>query len=552
MGDTIYVLGHSQTEIRRLIKQMAILQATTERLLRSAGIERGMRVLDLGCGAGDVAMLAGKLVGASGSVVGIDGNAQILAVARKRGRAYRMTERQRDRLPPTLSEVATMHTREPLDDEALRHIVIVGGGAAGLELVTRLGDRLGRRGRARITLVECARTHLWKPMLHAVAAGSIDPGEYEVSYPAQAHWHGFRYRFGEMVGLDRTTKQVRLAAMFDDEGRQITPPRSVRYDTLVIAIGSVTNDFGTPGVAEHAVQLETPAQAERFNRLLVNACIRAQTQEDPVRVGQLHVAIIGAGATGTELAAELHRTTREVVAYGLDRIDPERDIRILLVEAADRVLPGLPKRISEAAHRLLGELGVEVRTGARVTKIAADGVRLADGSFVRSELVIWTAGVKAPEVLRDLDGLEVNRINQLVVEPTLRTTRDPDIFAVGDCAACPRPGKPTPVPPRAQAAHQEAAHMVQQIERQLRGKPLLPYTYRDFGSLVSLGNYSTVGSLMGFLSGRSIFVEGLFARAMYRSLRIMHEWTVNGVLRTALGLLARGLSRRTGPQVKLH
>jgi NADH:ubiquinone reductase (H+-translocating) len=215
-------------------------------------------------------------------------------------------------------------------------------------------------------------------------------------------------------------------------------------------------------------------------------------------------------------------------------------------------LPGLPKRISEAAHRLLGELGVEVRTGARVTKIAADGVRLADGSFVRSELVIWTAGVKAPEVLRDLDGLEVNRINQLVVEPTLRTTRDPDIFAVGDCAACPRPGKPTLVPPRAQAAHQEAAHMVQQIERQLRGKPLLPYTYRDFGSLVSLGNYSTVGSLMGFLSGRSIFVEGLFARAMYRSLRIMHEWTVNGVLRTALGLLARGLSRRTGPQVKLH
>jgi NADH dehydrogenase len=155
-------------------------------------------------------------------------------------------------------------------------------------------------------------------------------------------------------------------------------------------------------------------------------------------------------------------------------------------------------------------------------------------------------------VLRDLDGLEVNHINQLVVEPTLRTTRDPDIFAIGDCAACPRRGEPTPVPPRAQAAHQEAAHMVQQIERQLRGKPLVPYTYRDFGSLVSLGNYSTVGNLMGFLFSRGIFVEGLFARLMYWSLRIMHERTVNGVLRTALGLLARGLSRRTGPHVKLH
>jgi NADH dehydrogenase len=215
-------------------------------------------------------------------------------------------------------------------------------------------------------------------------------------------------------------------------------------------------------------------------------------------------------------------------------------------------LPGLPKRISEAAQRSLGKLGVEVRSGARVTKVTADGVQLADGAFIPSELVVWTAGVKAPEVLRDLDGLEANRINQLAVESTLRTTRDPDIFAIGDCAACPRRGQPTPVPPRAQAAHQEAAHMVQQIERQLHGKPLVPYTYRDFGSLVSLGNYSTVGNLMGFLFGRGIFVEGLFARLMYWSLRIMHERTVNGVLRTALGLLARGLSRRTGPQVKLH
>jgi NADH dehydrogenase len=400
--------------------------------------------------------------------------------------------------------------------------------------------------------VDCARTHLWKPMLHSVAAGSIDPGEYEVNYLAQAHWHGFHYRFGEMVGLDRAAKLVRLAAMFDDEGRQITPPRSVRYDTLIIAIGSITNDFGTPGVAEYAVQLETPAHAERFNRLLVNACIRAQTQEAPVRAGQLHLAIIGAGATGTELAAELHRTTREVVAFGLDRINPERDIRIVLVEAADRILPGLSKRISETAQRLLGNLGVEVRSGARVTKVAPDGVQLADGSFIPSELVVWTAGVKAPEVLRDLDGLEVNRISQLVVEATLRTTRDHHIFAIGDCAACPRRGQPTPVPPRAQAAHQEAAHMVQQIERQLLGKPLSPYTYRDFGSLVSIGNYSAAGNLMGFLFGRSIFIEGLFARVMYRSLRIMHERAVSGFLRTALGLLARGFSRRTGPQVKLH
>jgi NADH dehydrogenase len=445
-----------------------------------------------------------------------------------------------------------MRPDSAVDQEALHRIVVVGGGAAGLELVTRLGERLGRRGRARVMLVECARVHLWKPLLHAVAAGSMDPGIYEVDYLAQAHWHGFAYRFGEMIGLNRAAKEVRLAATFDEEGREITPPRSIRYDTLVIAIGSVTNDFGTPGVAEFAVPLETPVQAARFNRRLVNACIRANTQPGPVLPGQLHVAIIGAGATGTELAAELHRTTREVVAYGLDRIDPGRDIRILLIEAADRILPGLPERISEATRKLLEDLGVEVRTGAQVAKVTADGVRLADGAFLPSELVVWAAGVKAPDLLRQLDGLEVNRINQLVVEPTLQTTRDPDIFAIGDCAACPRPGHSAPVPPRAQAAHQEAAHMVRQIERRLRGEPLLPYSYRDFGSLVSLGNYSTVGSLMGFLMGRSIFIEGLFARVMYRSLLALHERALHGLPRTLLTLLSRSLARYTGPQVKLH
>ncbi|HME20118.1 MAG TPA: NAD(P)/FAD-dependent oxidoreductase [Acetobacteraceae bacterium] len=437
-------------------------------------------------------------------------------------------------------------------ESSLPNIVVVGGGAAGLELVTRLGDRLGRRGRAHVMLVECARAHLWKPLLHEVAAGSLDPDAYEVNYLAQAHWHGFRYRLGEMIGLDRGAREVHLAATFDDEGRQITPPRSIGYDMLVIAIGSVTNDFGTLGVAEHAVPLETPTQAARFNRRLINACLRAQTQTGPIRPGQLHVAIIGAGATGTELAAELHRTLREVVAYGLDRIDPKRDIRIVLIEAADRVLPALPERISKATNRLLDRMGVEVRTGARVKEVTSDGVRLADGCFIPAELVVWAAGVKAPQVLRDLDGLEVNRINQLVVEPTLQTSRDLDIFAMGDCASCPRRGEATPVPPRAQAAHQEAVHMVRQIERRLRGQPLLPFTYRDFGSLVSLGSHSTVGSLMGLLLGRGVFIEGLFARVMYHSLRIIHERALNGTLYAVLSFLSRALSRRTGPPVKLH
>ena len=436
--------------------------------------------------------------------------------------------------------------------DAMHRIVVVGGGAGGLELATRLGDTLGRRGQARVTLVDRARSHLWKPLLHEVAAGSLDVDDHELDYLAQAHWHHFTYRYGELVGLDRAARIVRLGPTFDEDGRQVTPGRDEPYDTLVIAIGSTTNDFGTPGVREHAIPLETTSQARRFNRRLLNACIRAQTQPEPIRQGQLHVAIIGAGATGTELAAELHRATRQLVAYGLDRIDPERDIRITLIEAAPRILPALPERLSEAAKLLLEKLGVVVLAGTRVEAVTAQGVALADGRVLETELVVWSAGVKGPPVLAELDGLELARMHQLAVLPTLQTTRDPDIFAIGDCAACPGPGPGGFLPPRAQAAHQQASHVLRQLRRKLRGEAPAPFRYRDFGSLVSLGHYSTVGSLMGVLVGKSLMVEGYFARLMYRSLYKMHQRALHGVTKTALASVARMLSRRTEPRVKLH
>ena len=408
------------------------------------------------------------------------------------------------------------------------HIVVVGGGAAGLELVTKLGNTLGKHHQARVTLVEKTRTHLWKPLLHSVAAGSIDRSQHELNLLAQAHWHHFTYRFGELTGLDRAAKRITLAATQDDEGREITPATSLDYDTLIIAVGSVTNDFGTPGAAQYAVPLDTPEQASRFNRRLVNACLRANAQDTPVRPGQLHVAIIGAGATGTELAAELHRTARAVVAYGMDHIDPARDIRIVLIEAAPRILPALPERISAATETLLGEIGVIVRSGARVAEVRADGVVLSDGEVIPAELVVWSAGVKAPDVPHGLGGLENNRINQLVVTPSLQTTRDLDVFAIGDCAACPLGDSGATIPPRAQAAHQQASRMVRTLRRRLGGLAPEPFVYRDFGSLVSLGRYSTVGILMGFVVGRSLFIEGYFARVVYRSLYKMHQTALHG------------------------
>src|SRR6185437_3071013 len=280
--------------------------------------------------------------------------------------------------------------------ERLHRIVVVGGGAGGLELATRLGDTLGRQRLAEVTLVERARTHFWKPHLHEIAAGSMDLDVYETDYLAQSHWHSFGYRIGQMTGLDRGARTVQVAPFIDEDGREVAPAHEIPWDTLVIAIGSRTNDFGTPGAAVHAIALDDAEAAQRFHRRLVNACLRAQAQSGPLAAGQLRVAIIGAGATGVELAAELHNTTRTLVSYGLDRIDPDPDIRLIVVEAAPRILPALPERLSRAAARLLERMKIAVHTGSRVAEVLPGGVRLASGEFIDAELVVWAAGVNAP------------------------------------------------------------------------------------------------------------------------------------------------------------
>lgn len=435
-------------------------------------------------------------------------------------------------------------------------IVIVGGGAGGLELATRLGKAYGRGNKVIVTLVDKNRTHIWKPKLHEIASGSMDFGDHEVDYMAQAHWNHFTFRIGELKGLDRTNKTIDLFPYLDSDGSPVTPIQQIEYDTLVVCVGSLSNDFGTQGVKEFALKLETQHDAKQFHSKMVNACIRAHHQKEVIHKRQLHVAIIGAGATGVELAAELHRTTREVVAFGLDRIHPEKDIKVSLIEAAERILPALQPRFSLATEDLIKKLGVQVFTSSKVMEVMSNGIRLADGRVLESELVVWAAGVKAPDFLKDLGGLETNRINQLVVLETLQTTRDIDIFALGDCAACPCPdedgGRGGIVPPRAQAAHQQASHLFEQIKRRLSNKSLRPYRYKDFGSLVSLGKFSTVGNMMGGLIGKNLMIEGYFAKLMYLSLYKLHELAIHGFIKTSLYTFARMITKQTNPTVKLH
>lgn len=432
-------------------------------------------------------------------------------------------------------------------------IVIVGGGAGGLELATRLGDGPGRKGRADVTLIDARLTHLWKPLLHEVAAGTLDSHDDDVPFLAQARHHHFRFRLGAMDGLDRERRVVRLAPIPDPEGGLIAPRREVPYDLLVLAVGSETHDFGVPGAAKHCLFLDTREQADHFQQVLLSRYLHAQTAPEPPDPVALTVAIVGGGATGVELAAELHHVTRRLVAYGFDRIDPERDVRLVLVEAGGRLLPAAPERVSALAERELRRLGVMVETGTQVTEVTEKGLVTADGRHLPAGLLVWAAGIRAPAFLTKL-GLETNRLGQLVVTPTLQTAGDERIFAFGDCAACPWPRADRSVPPTAQAAHQQAALLARSLAGWLGGKPLRRFAYRDHGAMVSLSGYTAIGNMMGNLlrlSG-SVMIEGALARFTYRLLYRKHQLALYGPVKTAFMALSDWLSRRGRARLKLH
>ncbi|MGY2285387.1 NAD(P)/FAD-dependent oxidoreductase [Pseudomonas gingeri] len=429
-------------------------------------------------------------------------------------------------------------------------IVIVGGGAGGLELATRLGKTLGKRGTASIVLVDANLTHIWKPLLHEVAAGSLNSSEDELNYVAQAKWNHFEFQLGRMSGLDRAEKKIQLAATYDENGVELLPARELAYDSLVISVGSTTNDFGTEGAAQHCLFLDTRKQAERFHQQLLNHYLRAHAGNIDAPEQMISVAIVGAGATGVELAAELHNAAHELAAYGLDRIKPE-NMHITLIEAGPRVLPALPERIGGPVHKTLEKLGARVMTNASVSEVTAESLITADGQIIPASLKVWAAGIRAPGFLKDIDGLETNRINQLQVLPTLQTTRDENIFAFGDCAACPQPGSDRNVPPRAQAAHQQASLLAKSLKLRIEGKTLPEYRYTDYGSLISLSKFSAVGNLMGNLTG-SVMLEGWLARMFYVSLYRMHQMALYGTFRTLMLMLGSRIGRGTDPRLKLH
>lgn len=427
-----------------------------------------------------------------------------------------------------------------------KEIVVVGGGAAGLELIARLINDSKSYPSINITLIDNQLKHIWKPLFHEIAAGSFEDLKSTTDYISYATKKGFCFQLGQIKKLDRKTKTLTIAAYLDQQNKELLPERHIKYDILVLAIGSQVNDFNTKGVKEHGFMIDNLTEAEFLNVQLINQIIKMKSfsPSKPVTI-----TIVGGGATGVELAAEFNYALTKT----LRRNNSEKLFQIILIEASDRLLSALPARVSSAVYNYLTKNGIQVRVDTKIIEVTADSVITSQGDAIASTLTVWVAGVKANSILTDLDGLEVNNINQLIVNNKLQTTRDETIFAIGDCACCfqtDKKGNIFTVPARAQAAYQQAKTLALSLRHLLNHQPLVIFKYYDYGSLISLSN-GTVGNLMSRIA-KSIYLEGWLARLFYWLLYRKHLFVLHGAPYITIKILRDFIAYIHPPEIKLH
>lgn len=433
----------------------------------------------------------------------------------------------------------------PAQRPGAHRVVIVGGGAAGIEVATRLA----RHERFDVTLVDKVATHFWKPRLHELAAGLLGDGEEAVPFLAHGQERHYRYVPGPLlkVHADAHTIDIGEARMpLTDE--LILPARTLPYDTLVLAFGSRVNDFGTPGVLEHCDMLDSPAQAILLRRKLLALAMRTSGQPDR-RIG---IGIVGAGATGVELAAELHHAFNDMHRYG--GLDPASKLDITLMDMAPRILPAVDPRTAGWAHHVLESMGVHVRVGVGVSAVEDGAIVLKDGTRVACDIQVWAAGVVGHDFVRDLGPFELSRDRRIVVDEHLAAKGVKDIYALGDCAYAAIGHEGAVVPPTAQAATQQAAWLGHALPRLVAGERVDGFHYRSKGTLVSLGVRQATGELpAGKHPGKSVIsLRGPLAKLLYVSLEQRHRATVHGWFRATALWLADRLRQTTMPPVKLH
>ncbi|WP_407659913.1 NAD(P)/FAD-dependent oxidoreductase [Hyalangium gracile] len=377
-----------------------------------------------------------------------------------------------------------------------------------------------KRSPVRVTIVDRHNHHLFQPLLYQVATATLSPSDIASPLRGIVGRYGISVLLAEATGVDVQGKRVLLA---DGE---------LSYDFLIVATGATHSYFGHDEWSRYAPGLKTVEDAVEIRRQVLLAFELAEREPDPARRRELLTfVIVGGGATGVEMAGALSEISRHALVRDFQNIDPSQ-ARILLIEGAAHVLPTYPEKLSLNARRSLERLGVEVRTGVRVTRIDETGVYIGD-EHIRAHTKVWAAGVAASPLARSL-GAPLDRAGRVEVTPELNLPGRKDVFVIGDLALFKENGQP--VPGVAPAAMQEGKHAANNILKQLQGKPMEPFSYWDRGMFSVIGRGSAVGialerfRMSGYIAWLAwLFVHILFLIGFRSKVAVLVNWAYSYV-----------------------
>lgn len=403
------------------------------------------------------------------------------------------------------STVATSGTTGP-------RIVVLGAGFAGLAAARAL--RAGAPA-ARTLLIDQQNYHLFTPPLFQVAAGATDP--YDIAFPIRAFAapRGIAFRQGIVRGIDFTSREIHLT----DE--------DISYDYLIVALGSTTNFFGNQTTRQHALALKSLEDAVLVRQRILGALEQAVRASNPdERRALLTFALVGGGSTGVETAAAVSDLLRRIVPSEYPSLDP-RDLRILIIQSRGKLLGHMSERLAAVALDQLRAQGVEVWLNTRVKAVEAGSLTTEDGRSLRAATIIWTAGVRAPDVIAQLNALH-GHAGSLAVDEFLRLPGHPEVYAVGDNAAVIDARTNHPVPLLAQAAIQEGEAAATNLIRSLRGQPERPFHYRSLGNAVSFGRVD------GAVEVGGVVLDGILGGLGWKVIHLARMSDLRNQLGTAL------------------
>ena len=385
----------------------------------------------------------------------------------------------------------------------MKRVVVIGGGFAGLHLIRYLAGRI-RADEAEVTLIDRNNFHLFTPLLYQVATGELPP--HAVAYPLRVPLarHGFRFVRAEVAGIDLAGRVVHTS-----EGE-------FPYDHVVVAPGSVTNDFGIAGVKEHALVVKWLTDGRALRHRILSVFEEAGSEPDAAKRKELlSFVIVGAGPVGVELSASMRDLMDHTLRPIYPTIDMRREPSITLIDGADRVVPQMDPRLSEISLRRLRQLGTDVRLRTLAAEVTADGLRTKDGLFIKAHTVIWAGGVRSNPLLAALD-LAKAKDGRIVVDQFFRAGGRDDVLALGDAAAFDYHGAPLPM--LAQVAVLQAPAAAKNIAHLVRREPLEPYRYKRKGDLVALGRTSAAAE---FEWPGHLVLSGILAWTVWRTNYLM-------------------------------